>query len=92
MLLFYIGFYIVCYVICVIYWIYVGGLMLLRISLELIKFIILLNCFFFDVVEFWCIISLKVINILFEFFFLVNFLVDVYMIYSYVYVYGFELY
>lgn len=58
------GYYTVCYVICVTHWIHAGGSMSPRTSLESTKSIISLNRLSFDAAEFWCIISLKVINIL----------------------------
>lgn len=57
------GYYTVCYVICVTHWIHAGGSMSPRTSLESTKSIISLNRLSFDAAEFWCIISLKVINI-----------------------------
>lgn len=84
------GSYTVCYVICVTHWIHAGGSMSPRTSLESTKSIISLNRLSFDAAEFWCIISLKVINILFEPLLLANPSADVYTIYSYVHVYGFE--
>lgn len=84
------GYYTVCYVICVTHWIHAGGSMSPRTSLESTKSIISLNCLSFDAAEFWCIISLKVINILFKPLLLANPSADVYTIYSYVHVYGFE--
>lgn len=58
------GSYTVCYVICVTHWIHTGWSMSPRTSLESTKSIISLNRLSFDAAEFWCIISLKVINIL----------------------------
>lgn len=58
------GSYTVCYVICVTHWIHAGWSMSPRTSLESTKSIISLNRLSFDAAEFWCIISLKVINIL----------------------------
>lgn len=84
------GYYTVCYVICVTHWIHAGWSMSPRTSLESTKSIISLNCLSFDAAEFWCIISLKVINILFKPLLLANPSADVYTIYSYVHVYGFE--
>lgn len=84
------GYYTVCYVICVTHWIHTGWSMSPRTSLESTKSIISLNRLSFDAAEFWCIISLKVINILFEHLLLANPSADVYTIYSYVHVYGFE--
>lgn len=84
------GYYTVCYVICVTHWIHAGWSMSPRTSLESTKSIISLNRLSFDAAEFWCIISLKVINILFEPLLLANPSADVYTIYSYVHVYGFE--
>lgn len=84
------GYYTVCYVICVTHWIHAGGSMSPRTSLESTKSIISLNRLSFDAAEFWCIISLKVINILFKPLLLANPSADVYTIYSYVHVYGFE--
>lgn len=84
------GYYTVCFVICVTHWIHAGGSMSPRTSLESTKSIISLNCLSFDAAEFWCIISLKVINILFKPLLLANPSADVYTIYSYVHVYGFE--
>lgn len=79
------GSYTVCYVICVTHWIHTGWSMSPRTSLESTKSIISYNRLSFDAAEFWCIISLKVIPLL-----LANPLADVYTIYSYVHVYGFE--
>lgn len=84
------GYYTVCYVICVTHWIHTGWSMSPRTSLESTKSIISLNRLSFDAAEFWCIISLKVINILFKPLLLANPSADVYTIYSYVHVYGFE--
>lgn len=84
------GYYTVCYVICVTHWIHAGWSMSPRTSLESTKSIISLNRLSFDAAEFWCIISLKVINILFKPLLLANPSADVYTIYSYVHVYGFE--
>lgn len=84
------GSYTVCYVICVTHWIHAGWSMSPRTSLESTKSIISLNRLSFDAAEFWCIISLKVINILFKPLLLANPSADVYTIYSYVHVYGFE--
>lgn len=84
------GYYTVCYVICVTNWIHTGWSMSPRTSLESTKSIISLNRLSFDAAEFWCIISLKVINILFKPLLLANPSADVYTIYSYVHVYGFE--
>lgn len=84
------GSYTVCYVICVTHWIHTGWSMSPRTSLESTKSIISLNRLSFDAAEFWCIISLKVINILFKPLLLANPSADVYTIYSYVHVYGFE--
>lgn len=58
------GSYTVCYVICVTHWIHTGWSMSPRTSLESTKSIISLNRLSFDEAEFWCNISLKVINIL----------------------------
>lgn len=84
------GYYTACYVICVTHWIHAGWSMSPRTSLESTKSIISLNRLSFDAAEFWCIISLKVINILFKPLLLANPSADVYTIYSYVHVYGFE--
>lgn len=84
------GYYTVCFVICVTHWIHAGWSMSPRTSLESTKSIISLNRLSFDAAEFWCIISLKVINILFKPLLLANPSADVYTIYSYVHVYGFE--
>lgn len=84
------GYYTVCYVICVTHWIHAGWSMSPRTSLESTKSIISFNRLSFDAAEFWCIISLKVINILFKPLLLANPSADVYTIYSYVHVYGFE--
>lgn len=84
------GYYTVCYVICVTHWIHAGWSMSPRTSLESTKSIISLNRLSFDAAEFWCTISLKVINILFKPLLLANPSADVYTIYSYVHVYGFE--
>lgn len=84
------GYYTVCYVIYVTHWIHAGWSMSPRTSLESTKSIISLNRLSFDAAEFWCIISLKVINILFKPLLLANPSADVYTIYSYVHVYGFE--
>lgn len=78
------GYYTVCYVICVTHWIHAGGSMSPRTSLESTKSIISLNCLSFDAAEFWCIISLKVINILFKPLLLANPSADVYTIYSWI--------
>lgn len=84
------GYYTVCFVICVTHWIHAGWSMSPRTSLESTKSIISFNRLSFDAAEFWCIISLKVINILFKPLLLANPSADVYTIYSYVHVYGFE--